>query len=161
MVHQTNDRCSLYLFPDSIWIELCPANWGEVFKAEQGWGEFDLAYQWGTNGKYPVTALNDSTVIEIYSDCFQVKMFSTITFCHLIYTVCVSVLVCVYFVHVTLSLWSSSSLCFTSIKHHFCCWVMDKHNWPKLCKTQNVAIVRPLNPVMYHGFLKTHMILCK
>lgn len=111
MVCNTNDRCSLYPSPDSTWIELCPANWREAFKADtlrkgggRGWvwvevgGGVDLAHQWGTNGKYPATALNDRTVIEMYSECLKVQTFSTITFCHFIKTcvwLCLCLFVCV------------------------------------------------------------------
>lgn len=145
MVCNTNDRWCLYALPDSIWIEPCPANWRQAFKAgslrrEVG-GDCDWAHHWGTNGKYPPTALNDRTVIEMYSKCLQIQTCPAITSCHFIkrcvcahvYTVWVHVDACVcffvFFLNVLVRLWSGSiHLCvFLLLLQHFCCWVKENH----------------------------------
>lgn len=118
-----NDRCSLYPSLDSIWIELCPANWREAFKAdtlsrEGAWFWFSTNGL-GVNGKYRATALNDRTVIETYSECLSkhrhFRQYHSVT---LSGGVCVRTcrFMCVFISCPPSSLvWFNPSLCFSSV----------------------------------------------
>lgn len=141
MVCNTNDRCSLYPSPDSTWIELCPANWREAFKADTlrkgggvglgggwgGWFSTSMRYKWKIScnstewqdSHWDVLRMSQST------DVFHNNILSLYQNVCVVLFVFVCVRVCSYFFHALLRLRSGSIHLRVSLLllHHFCCWV--------------------------------------
>lgn len=120
--------CSFYPLPDSIWIELCPANWREAFKSRHPDGEVVGGVSTSVRDKWKISC-NSTEWQDSHWDVLRMSESTDISRNNIHYIrkcMCVALCECGFF-HVLHHLWSGSiHLCvFLLLLHHFCCWVKE------------------------------------